>query len=192
MLNTKQQLFAEHYIKLNDATKAAIAAGYSKRTAGSQGHRLLKNADVSAYIRERTEAVLRRVKMEADEVLERLAEHARGDIGVFIRVSEESGEPIIDMRGRGKPIHLIKRIKTKKTTTSGEDYETATTEVEFEMYDAQTALTTLARHHRLLTDKVQVDDWRRELELLGFNPDAVQEKFVQFLEKELSETANAK
>lgn len=192
MLNTKQQLFAEHYIKLNDATKAAIAAGYSKKTAGSQGHRLLKNADVSAYIRERTEAVLRRVKMEADEVLERLAEHARGDIGVFIRVNEETGEPIIDMRGRGKPVHLIKRIKTKKTTSSGEGYDTTTTEVEFEMYDAQTALTTLARHHRLLTDKVQVDDWRRELELLGFNPDAVQEKFVQFLEKELSEAANAK
>lgn len=192
MLNTKQQLFAEHYIKLNDATKAAIAAGYSKKTAGSQGHRLLKNADVSAYIRERTEAVLRRVKMEADEVLERLAEHARGDIGVFIRVNEETGEPVIDMRGRGKPIHLIKRIKTKKTTSSGEDYDSTTTEVEFEMYDAQTALTTLARHHRLLTDKVQVDDWRRELELLGFNPDAVQEKFVQFLERELSEAANAK
>lgn len=192
MLNTKQQLFAEHYIKLNDATKAAIAAGYSKKTASSQGHRLLKNAEVSAYIRERTEAVLRRVKMEADEVLERLAEHARGDIGVFIRVNEDTGEPIIDMRGRGKPVHLIKRIKTKKTTSSGEDYDTTTTEVEFEMYDAQTALTTLARHHRLLTDKVQVDDWRRELELLGFNPDAVQEKFVQFLEKELSEAANAK
>lgn len=192
MLNTKQQLFAEHYIKLNDATKAAIAAGYSKKTASSQGHRLLKNAEVSAYIRERTEAVLRRVKMEADEVLERLAEHARGDIGVFIRVNEATGEPIIDMRGRGKPVHLIKRIKTKKTTSSGEGYDTTTTEVEFEMYDAQTALTTLARHHRLLTDKVQVDDWRRELEMLGFNPDAVQEKFVQFLEKELSEVGNAK
>lgn len=192
MLNTKQQLFAEHYITLNNATKAAIAAGYSKKTAGAQGHRMLKNAEIAAYIRERTEAVLRRVQMGSDEVLERLAEHARGDIGVFIRVNEDTGEPIIDMRGRGKPVHLIKRIKTKKTTSSGEGYDTTTTEVEFEMYDAQTALTTLARHHRLLTDKVQVDDWRRELELLGFNPDAVQEKFVQFLEKELSEAANAK
>lgn len=185
-MNGKQQLFAEHYIKLQDATKAAIAAGYSARTAGSQGHRLLKNVEVSAYVRERVDAALRRVKMEADEVLERLSEHARGNIGDFIHVDKETGEPSLDLRGEQKPIHLLRKIKTKRTVTTTGDTQTAVTETEFELYSAQDALIALGRHHKLFTDKIQTDDWRRELELLGHNPDDMREKFVRFLEQELA------
>lgn len=186
-MNGKQQLFAEHYIKLQDATKATIAAGYSARTAGSQGHRLLKNVEISAYVRERTEAALRRVKMEADEVLERLSEHARGSIGDFIQIDKETGEPSFDLRGKQKPVHLLRKIKTRRTVTSTGDTETAVTETEFELYSAQEALIALGRHHKLFTDKIQTDDWRRELELLGINPDAVREDFIRFMEKKLTE-----
>ena len=182
-MNGKQQLFAEHYIKLQDATKAAIAAGYSVRTAGSQGHRLLKNVEISAYVRERTEAVLRRVKMEADEVLERLSEQGRTDLMTFYTI-DEYGLPQLDLRGN-KPTHLLKKIKTKRTVITAENVETVVIESEAEVYSAQEALIALGRHHKLFTDKIQTDDWRRELELLGHNPDAMREKFVRFLEQEL-------
>ena len=52
MLTPKQQAFCEYYIANHNATQAAIKAGYSKKTAYSQGQRLLKNVEVKKYLDE--------------------------------------------------------------------------------------------------------------------------------------------
>ena len=46
MLNHKQQLFVLEYQKCLNATKAAKAAGYSPKTAGSIGFELLKKPEI--------------------------------------------------------------------------------------------------------------------------------------------------
>ncbi|MBQ9566014.1 MAG: terminase small subunit [Synergistaceae bacterium] len=53
MLNARQRRFVESYV--GNATQAAIAAGYSSKTAYSNGARLLKNAEVAAAVRKREE-----------------------------------------------------------------------------------------------------------------------------------------
>lgn len=53
-LTGKQKKFADYYLgeaKFN-ASEAARLAGYSKKTAGSIGHTLLKNVEVLAYMRD--------------------------------------------------------------------------------------------------------------------------------------------
>lgn len=50
VLNEKQATFVVEYVKDLNATNAAIRAGYSPKTAYSQGHRLLKHADVAEAI----------------------------------------------------------------------------------------------------------------------------------------------
>lgn len=52
MLNEKQKAFCEHYASCLNATEAAKRAGYSSKTAYSQGQRLLKNVEVSNYLKE--------------------------------------------------------------------------------------------------------------------------------------------
>ena len=49
-MTEKQRRFAEHYAASANATEAAKAAGYSDKTARSQGQRLLTNADIKQYI----------------------------------------------------------------------------------------------------------------------------------------------
>lgn len=49
-MNDKQKKFAELYAANANATEAAKAAGYSDKTARSQGQRLLTNADILEYI----------------------------------------------------------------------------------------------------------------------------------------------
>lgn len=49
-MNQKQRQFAEYYAANPNATKAAIAAGYSPKTAYAQGNRLLKDAETLEYI----------------------------------------------------------------------------------------------------------------------------------------------
>ena len=51
-LTPKKIRFCEYYVALGgNATKAAIAAGYSEKTARQQGSRLLTNVDIAAYTR---------------------------------------------------------------------------------------------------------------------------------------------
>lgn len=51
-MNDKQKRFCEFFAASGNATDAAKKAGYSERTAYSQGNRLLKNVECSKYIRE--------------------------------------------------------------------------------------------------------------------------------------------
>lgn len=49
-LNARQARFVEEYLTDLNATQAAIRAGYSEKTAYSQGQRLLKNVEVQKHI----------------------------------------------------------------------------------------------------------------------------------------------
>jgi len=55
MLTEQKQQFIEEYIKLKckNATKAAIAAGYSEKSAAAQASQLLKNCEVAEYLKKR-------------------------------------------------------------------------------------------------------------------------------------------
>ena len=86
-MNERQQRFADAYLENPNATRAAIAAGYSQKTAGSPGQRLWKNVVVAAYIRERQEqaADARILSItRARALLSDLAQNA--DIGVSARL----------------------------------------------------------------------------------------------------------
>lgn len=53
---TKQQhLFCIYYARSMNATKSAILAGYSEKTAYSQGSRLLKNVEIKECIKQEIE-----------------------------------------------------------------------------------------------------------------------------------------
>ena len=51
-LTGKRARFAEEYSVDLNATQAAIRAGYSEKTAASQGERLLRNVEIAAAIAE--------------------------------------------------------------------------------------------------------------------------------------------
>jgi phage terminase small subunit len=51
-LNEKQQIFVEEYVKTNNATQSAIAAGYSDKHANRYGHSLLQHKGIKNAIDE--------------------------------------------------------------------------------------------------------------------------------------------
>ena len=74
-MKIRHQAFIAAYLgeAHGNATRAAITAGYSERTARQQGSRLLSNVDIQAALAERmTEA-----GMTADQAIERLSWYAR-------------------------------------------------------------------------------------------------------------------
>jgi len=69
----RRALFIAKYVELGNATAAALAAGYSKRTAGQQGSRLTKNPEVAAEIAKRKGELLGSVNASQERIIEELA-----------------------------------------------------------------------------------------------------------------------
>jgi len=76
-MKSKRKKFISAYLMSFNATRAAIAAGYSERSAPTTGHDLLRQPKVAEAIKLHLTASA----MSADEVLMRLAELARGEVG---------------------------------------------------------------------------------------------------------------
>jgi len=78
-LTPKRARFVGEYLVDLNATQAAIRAGYSARTAYSQGQRLLKDVDVAAALDRARTARAERTEITQDMVLRELARIGFGD-----------------------------------------------------------------------------------------------------------------
>lgn len=87
-LTGKQQRFVEEYLVDLNATQAAIRAGYSEKTAYSQGQRLLKNVEVGKMIGEAKEERAAETGIDARWVLQRLGMEVEADLA---DIYDESG-----------------------------------------------------------------------------------------------------
>ncbi|MBV9528525.1 terminase small subunit [Sphingomonas sp.] len=79
-LTARQARFVDEYLLDLNATQAAIRAGFSARTAEQQGPRLLGNVGVAAAIRAAQAERSERTKVDADWLLNRLAQEADADL----------------------------------------------------------------------------------------------------------------
>ncbi len=142
MVTKKQQRFIEAYLATWNATRAAQEAGY--KYPNKQGPALLKMPSVSAVISER----MRQISMTADEVIARLAQQARADISLFLRLNGEPNWDMVQKYG-----YLIKRIT--KTRLGWQ----------IELHDAQQALNIIAKSQGLLVDRVQQNQMQTQVSI---------------------------
>jgi phage terminase small subunit len=155
-LTGKQKKFAEFYVgECNfNATKAAIAAGYSEKTAYSIGHENLRKPEIRFYIEKR----LAETTLTRNEVLARLTAIATGSVE---DVSDDEGNFDFKIAKRTGKLPLIKKIKVKDG------------DIEFEMYSAHEALRDLGKYHNLFVERHEIkstvsayimskDEWERD------------------------------
>lgn len=70
-------IFAEEWVKDRNGKRAAIAAGYAERSAEVTASRLLRNANVKAYIDELLLEAQKRRKESLDDILNELDENRK-------------------------------------------------------------------------------------------------------------------
>ena len=71
-LTPKQQAFAREYCLDKNATQAAIRAGYSAKTAASQGERLLRNVEIRAEVERTLAASAEKIELTVASVSAKL------------------------------------------------------------------------------------------------------------------------
>jgi phage terminase small subunit len=148
----KQRAFIEAYLTCWNASEAARQAGYTGK-ANVIGPRLLANVSIKAAIKQR----LDEKALAANEVLAIISDQARGDMGEFLDISSVAFQVNLARAKEKGLTKLIKKVKQRTTTTlSKEGIETETSDIEIELYDAQSAAVHMGRHHALFTDNHDV------------------------------------
>lgn len=97
-LTEQQKLFAQYYIKDHqfNGTQAAIAAGYSKKTAATQGARLLTRVHIQEYIQSLLRPARKKFDISIERVLQELTFIGFGNV-----------QELFDENGNVKPIHKL-------------------------------------------------------------------------------------
>lgn len=108
-LTDKNRLFVMEYLRDFNATRAAMAVGYSKKTSYSIGWRLLKKAEIAAEIARVTEMMAAGIGLSVQRIIAEWMKIAFADITDYVRFGQEeyplyhkSGRPILDEDGLQK------------------------------------------------------------------------------------------
>ena len=152
-LNDKQRRFVEEYLVDLNATQAAIRAGYSEKTAGSQAFDLLKKPEIQNAIQEAQKKLSERTQITQERVL---AEYAKiafldprklfNDEGQIKPISELDDDVAAAIGG----IDVVVSY-----SGSGEDKEPDFTK-KIKLIDKKGALDSIARHLGMFKDKVEL------------------------------------
>lgn len=149
-LRPKQQEFINQYITCYfNATEAykRVYPNSSDNAARAHGARLVASGSIAAEIQRRIDERT----MTADEVLTRLADHARADIRDFLAVSN-NGDVALDISAAEGKTHLIKKVTQRHSTRTTKDSVTEDVVLTLELHDAQAALVHIGKHHKLFVD----------------------------------------
>lgn len=159
-LTPKQRLFVQHYMACFNGTQAAILAGYSEKTARFIASENLTKPNIRAAIKEATREI-----MPAAEVVQRLADQARGSLQFFMRRDGDNELTGFDL-GEDKPLHLIRKLKMTRRREKGRDKDddAVIETIDIEIYDAHAALVDIGKMHGLFVD-------RTEMHHTGLTPD---------------------
>jgi phage terminase small subunit len=95
VVRNKRAIFVREYMRDMNATRAALSAGYSKKTAYSQGARLLKNVEVQNKLAQLVENKTEKLEITAEYVLSTIKEtvdRGRQAVPVLDKLGHETGE----------------------------------------------------------------------------------------------------
>lgn len=155
-LNVRQQRFADAYLANGgNATEAAIAAGYSARTAKQQGSRLLTNADLGAYIQERRAEESQLARMERDELLGHLEALIRADLRDVAEWDADALTLVASDELDDDAAASIQSLSVVVETYEGETGLRQTRRIKIRQHDKLRAAMTYAKARGWLTEKVE-------------------------------------
>lgn len=140
MLTKKQELFCLEYLKDFNATRAYKEVYWAKQnTAEVNGAKLLRNAKVSAYLRDKADEKLKKADVTAERVIQSLVE-----------VANRCMQKVPVMTKGKEPKQVQERVEDENGN------EVLANVRRFDSAWANSALEKLGKYLKLFTDKVEL------------------------------------
>ena len=153
---SRHEFFAREYVKDLNGTRAAIAAGYGKKTARVTASQLLTKPNIQKLLAELTKKKADKLDLSAEKVLFELSRMGFSNFLDYVKITEK-GDAFVDlsnltpeqaaaiqevtvneyMEGKGKDARKVKRTRLK-------------------LVDKIRSLDLLGRHLKLFTDRIEV------------------------------------
>lgn len=166
-MNARQERFAREYVIDLNATRAAIAAGYSEATAKEQGCRLLTRVHVRKAIDRLKSARASRLEIKADRVLEEISRLAFSNMQDFTRLDAD-GKPVLDFTGISRDqFAAVQEIREDTTGGAGDGERKVVVRTTVKLVDKTKNLDMLMRHLGQYNDKLQVSGLEGLADRLG-------------------------
>jgi phage terminase small subunit len=188
MDNPRRQLFAQEYVKDRNGTAAAIRAGYAPGSAKVTASRLLTDANVRQAIEALQVRAQEEARITAATVLKELAVLACSDVRHFALkdgklalakdAPDSAWRAVSSVRYRTQ---VIPQGKGKKPLLRPD--------VEFRLWDKNTALTNLAKHFALLVERYEINLTEQHLMAVKQMSDLELQAFLTALEQKKPEVA---
>lgn len=187
-LTRQRQAFVEHYCQCWVGRTAAIRAGFAPQSAHARAWKLLHDPRVKGAI----EARVAELRVSTDEVLLRLAEQARADLGVFFKISERwTDEPLptqeileetdgVDKDGHPITLYRVHQVCIDTAKLVDPQYSHLVKEfsdspkygLSLKLNDPQRALDLLGKHLGLFKDAgtevnvniLDIEEWKQQRE----------------------------
>lgn len=175
-LTDKQRLFCIYYVKIFNATQAAIKAGYASESAHVEGSRLLSNAKVSNEVKRLKSNMTNALYVEAMDVLNKYVAIAFADIKDYVDFGQEEvliftkkGAPIIKPNGEQmttKQSFVALKNASEVDGTIISEVKEGKDGVSVKLIDKMKALEVLNKYFDLLPDthKRKLEDERLKID----------------------------
>jgi len=138
-----------------NATQDAVRAGYYAKTAGAQGHRLLKDVEISTAIAQARAKLHAEIEdcyaISKDRVVRELVRSAFASMADYIMAD------YIKVDGNGTPVLDLSNCDREQLSAIAEIRVDAKGRVSAKLYNRNNALMALAKLHGYVVDKEQHD-----------------------------------
>ena len=152
----RRQRFAREYVIDLNGTRAAIAAGYSERTAAAQASQLLTNRNVRALVDRFTSERASKLEVRAEKVLEEIARLAFSNMQDYTRVDSD-GKAILDMSTITRDqFAAVQEIREDATGGTGDGERKVVLRTTLKLSDKTKNLELLGRHLGMFNDKLAI------------------------------------
>ena len=150
-LTAKQLLFVDEYLVDLNATRAAVRAGYTPKSAAKHSYRLLAKPRINAAVAARMAERARRVQMSQDRVLREVASLAFSDLR---RAFAADGALLPVQAWPEELAAAVASVKVREV--KGDDGVVVAEVKEIRFWDKGRALDLAARHLGMLRDRLEV------------------------------------
>jgi phage terminase small subunit len=146
-----QARFVDEYLVDLNASAAAARAGYSPRTCGQLGHRMLKNARIQAAIAEKARTATAKVDLQTEDVLRELVLMLRSDVRHF--TVDEAGELTL---AHGAPADAWRAVSSVKRRVKTNRDGSTVREIEYRLWSKPDAARMSGEYLKLFTQKTEL------------------------------------